>query len=521
MSSSLVVDYNTLKIAPFEMRLHKVKMVKTIDDHARLTFTGIIPEEKEDQYVKMAGEQTEVEFTYTDEKGQSKTLFHGLLLKLSVRVDREVYWLEAEAVSHTYLMDIKLVDRAFQNKSMLIEDVVEQVGSHYKKADFNITYTEKRKLGSFTLQYQETDWQFLKRLASDYHAPLVPVSTRSHIAVYLGIPESRNVGPIQATHYKVYKDLLAYKNAGSDQSGLAEADFICYEVVLNQVLELGDMVTFNNQKLHVFKVHTEMTHGILTHKYVLSPRKAGYKRKMYNSKIIGASIQGNVMAVVRDQVKVKLDCDQQSWSVDTAWLFPYSTMYASEDQTGWYAMPEVGDDVRINFPGPKEAEGIALSSVRKKLPAEAMGGRGDGSASNGGKSGGGSGHVTTTVVQKEMLQPIIHYDKDLEKLKNDLMADPDTKFLMTPMGQKIMFEKDKITIVGAENGASITLTNAGSITLNSIDKITLQTGKQIEMTGESIMIIGDQIEMSTKGDKGGIKIDQGQVVISGVEVLMK
>lgn len=145
---------------------------------------------------------------------------------------------------------------------------------------------------------------------------------------------------------------------------LHESDFICYEVVLDQVLEPGDMVTFNKQKLHVFEVHTEMTRGIL-------------------------------------------------------------------------------------------------------------------------------------------------------------MADPDTKFLLTPMGQKIMFEKDKITIVGAENGASITLTNAGSIILNSVDKITLQTGKRIEMTGESIMMIGDQIEMSTKGDKGGIKIDQGQVVISGVEVLME
>lgn len=507
MSSSLVVDYNTLKIAPFEMRLHEVKMVKTIDDHARLTFTGIIPEEKEDQYVKMAGEQTEVEFTYTDEKGQSKTLFHGLLLKLSVRVDREVYWLEAEAVSHTYLMDIKLVDRAFQNKSMLIEEVVEQVGSHYKKADFNITYTEKRKLGSFTLQYQETDWQFLKRLASDYHAPLVPVSTRSHIAVYLGIPESRNVGPIQATHYKVYKDLLAYKNAGSDQSGLAEADFICYEVVLNQVLELGDMVTFNNQNLHVFKVHTEMTHGILTHKYVLSPKKAGYKRKMYNSKIIGASIQGNVMAVVRDQVKVKLDCDQQSWSVDTAWLFPYSTMYASEDQTGWYAMPEVGDDVRINFPSAKEGEAIAISSVRKRLPQE---------TSSHSSSQEKSRTIHTTVVKQEKLQPIIHYD---EETKEDLQADPNTKYLLTSTGQKITFKSDRI-VISSGGGASITLTNAGTVLLQCSNKLTLQTSGQIEMAGENITMLANQIEMTTESGNGSLKIDEGKVLIKGVEMLM-
>ncbi|CAM4484453.1 hypothetical protein PbDSM24746_47480 [Paenibacillus macerans] len=61
---------------------YEVKLDKTIDDHARLTFTGIIPEEKEDQYVKMAGEQTDVELQYTDENGKNKMLFHGMLLKL-------------------------------------------------------------------------------------------------------------------------------------------------------------------------------------------------------------------------------------------------------------------------------------------------------------------------------------------------------------------------------------------------------------------------------------------------------
>ncbi|MED4955165.1 hypothetical protein P9747_10490, partial [Paenibacillus macerans] len=151
-------------------------------------------------------------------------------------------------------------------------------------------------------------------------------------------------------------------------------------------------------------------------------------------------------------------------------------------------------------------------SVRKQQPAAALGG---------GKSGGGSGNVTTTVVKQETLQPIIHYDNDLKNLKDDLMADPDTKFLLTPTGQKIMFEKDKITIVGAGEGAAITLTNDGTIILNSSNKITLQTGKQIEMEGQSIMMVANQIEMSTEGGFGGIKIDQGQVVVRGVEVLME
>ncbi|MNM67230.1 hypothetical protein D3C81_787530 [compost metagenome] len=84
-----------------------------------------------------------------------------------------------------------------------------------------------------------------------------------------------------------------------------------------------------------------------------------------------------------------------------------------------------------------------------------------------------------------------------------------------------MFEDDKITIVASKGGSSITLTNAGTIILNSSDKITFQTGKQIEMMAESILMVGDQIEMSTKEGRGGITIDQGQIVLSGAEILMK
>lgn len=514
MSSSLVVDYNTLKIAPFEMKLLELKLEKKFQDHARLRFTGIIAEEMEEKYVKMASEQLPVEMYYTDHKGKVHTLFHGLILKLHVRVDRDAYWLEAEAVSHTYGMDIKPQYRSYQNAAMKIPEVMEHIFITYERASLLNTFTEQKTLGGFTLQYQETDWEFLKRLASHYHAPLVPSVAQSRICVYLGVPEHQDVGEIQATHYRVYKDILAYKNiVDNEQASLTEQDFICYEIVTDQVLELGDMVTFKGKKLHVSEVLTEMHRSILTHTYTLRSKRAAYQRKSYNRRIIGASIQGKVKDVVRDEVKVQLEYDQD-WNAKTAYLFPYSTMYASEDQTGWYCMPEKGDDVRIYFPGAKEAEGIALSSVRQKLPQDS--GAGGGSKKSGSQNAGGS-HTTTTVVKQEMLQPVIHYDADI---KEDLMNNPNRKFFLTKTGQKILFEEDKITIVGAHNGASITLTNEGTIILNSNSKIKLQTGKQIEMVSDTILFLGNQIDMSTKEGKAGITIDQGQVKLKGVEILM-
>ncbi|MNI20162.1 hypothetical protein D3C73_736320 [compost metagenome] len=497
------VTYNTLKIAPFEMRIHEVKLVKTVNDHGRLMFTGIIPEEKEDLYVRMAGQQTVVELSQLDENGTNKTLFHGKLLKLNVTMEQGVFWLEAEAISHSYDLDISLTNRAYQDKTMTIEKVIKDVSKPYR-ADINNTLSESQQLGGFTLQYQETDWQFMKRMASHYHAPLISITSRENISVYIGIPEDQDRGEIAATHYRVFKDFKKFHSLGDPKdTGLREQDFICYEVMVDRVLELGDRVTFKNIKLHVFRATTEMNRGVLTHTYILCQRKAGYQKVQYNTQIVGASIQGKVAAVVWDQVKVKLDYDVE-WNVGKAHLFPYSTMYASEDQTGWYAMPEVGDDVRINFPIPNEREGIAISSVRKRLPQASATSQAPTKTTN------------TTVVQQEKLQPIIHYDQET---KEDLQADPNTKYLLTSTGQKITFQSDRI-VISSGGGSSITLTNSGTVLLQCNNKLTLQTSGQIEMGAENIIMSANQIEMSTEGGLGSIKIDEGQVLINGVELLI-
>ncbi|MDR9857317.1 contractile injection system protein, VgrG/Pvc8 family [Paenibacillus sp. VCA1] len=257
------VSYEQLQIQPFEIRIHKVALHMTVHDHGKLSFAGVIPEEKEEQYVRMADESTPVELFYMDEQGKKQRLFHGVILNLQVRVENQVYWLEAEAVSHSHVMDLRRETRSYQNAALLIPDVMQKIASLYPDGQTLNTFAEKKKLGGYTLQYQETDWEFLKRLASHYHTVLVPVSTEERIRIYLGMPEHRNAGKLEATHYRMYKDLLAYQEeAKAGGSDLSEQDYIRYEVqVRDRVLQLGDQVQFKGHSLHVFEVRTEMQQG--------------------------------------------------------------------------------------------------------------------------------------------------------------------------------------------------------------------------------------------------------------------
>ena len=70
--------------------------------------------------------------------------------------------------------------------------------------------------------------------------------------------------------------------------------------------------------------------------------------------------------VKRDMVFVELEEDEYR-SSSCRW-FPFSTVYSSQDGTGWYCMPEEGDRIRLHFPDADERNAYVISAVH--LPTE-------------------------------------------------------------------------------------------------------------------------------------------------------
>ncbi|MCC3380815.1 hypothetical protein JO375_15545, partial [Paenibacillus sp. UY79] len=67
--------------------------------------------------------------------GESKPLFSGIALSVEVKVVRDVYYLEVEAISHTYRMDIQQRTRSFQYTKMTVPQMLEQIGKDYEGLD--------------------------------------------------------------------------------------------------------------------------------------------------------------------------------------------------------------------------------------------------------------------------------------------------------------------------------------------------------------------------------------------------
>ncbi|MFW5436759.1 phage baseplate assembly protein V [Paenibacillus apiarius] len=486
-----VLTFGDIHVAPFEFtNLQSLKVVKKMNEHARLTITGIISEERKDSYINLANSQTHMRVSLTDESGKPKYWFQGIVIRVNVKSVRGIYYLAVDAISHTYLLDIKTRKRSFQNPQMSYAGLIQSVLPAYGKSDFIDSASKGKTLGTFVMQYEETDWQFLKRMASRFYTGLVPAAAFDLPKFYFGLPQGQNKGQLEAAHYTVQKRAGEYQQAAEQRiPGVTAQDYAVYEVESDRVLEIGNEVTFKSSPLVVGEAVTEMKDGILTHTYKLFPRRGLQCKKMYNQAIIGASIQGRVIQVRKDNVRAKLDMDDQQ-DQSTAYWFPYSTIYASENNTGWYVMPEVNDQIRIYFPSKKEEDGIAISSVLKEAPEVKRCPQASSSGAGESVSGGSS-------------EP------------PDRMADPAIKTFRTKYGKEIMLAPDKIVI--SSEGMSITISDDQGIAIVSDKNVNITANQDIRMSSSNIRIQADKVELSGNGNTITL---EDKVEMKGAEVKM-
>ena len=430
--------------SPFEFeKISSLKITQELNQHTKLFISGIIPEEKIDQYVEKTDDDETIEVFF--QNGDEKTvLFQGIVTNMTVQAAMNVRSMTIEALSSTFLMDVKKNSCSFQNKDETYTEIFSRLTSAYPHSDIIDEATKDKPIGGLLVQYQETDWEFIKRLASHFNAPLIPACRFQGAKYYIGVPDLPETNTLEEYNYSINKDLKAYKLKSENEiQDLSEQNLISYEITTAQPLDLGSPVEFQNQTLYVSKAVTEMENGLLLNKYTLRDKLGFSRRTISNHTLSGASLFGKILDVSKDIVKVHLEIDQEQ-PKDQAMWFPYSTVNSSPDGSGWYCMPEPGDQVRLYFPDEDEKNAFTASSV------------------------------------------------NLESSDPQKRSDPSVKSISTKYGKQIIFQKGAIDIIG--NGKLLMrLTDDGGIEINSNKKIALNAGDNIEISGgNKIFMQGDQ-----------------------------
>ena len=359
------------------LSLITLKITKTINDHARIHLFGKISESEKGRYIKMAyGEPTlRVDNIYPHSSTSPKTLFYGIITRFDIRPNeqKDAYYIEVEGASLTHLLDINFKRRSFQNKKMTYQQMLDLIKSDYTE-DCLIELTVKNEeLKNLIVQYDETDWNFLQRMASRFLTGLVADAATNIPGFTFGLPNGEDRGNMsefdpQYTVKYNFGDYLKYEaNYSKD---VVEQDFTYFELWTPEFFDVGDTLNIDHIPLVVsHSIAFLEESGLLKYRCTAAPRNGLNQPKRYNPRLMGLSLEGNVLEVggdseFKDHVTVHLDIDIEQNEDEAAW-FPCSTPYSANGHTGWYIMPEPIDRVCLYFPTEDESDAYIITSVRR------------------------------------------------------------------------------------------------------------------------------------------------------------
>ncbi|WP_341457452.1 hypothetical protein [Clostridium butyricum] len=171
MSEQYVYEYKDITVSGYDFeKIIELKIVREINEHAKLKIRGIISEENEDKYVEEANDKSFINISVNDNENNIKNLFQGIVTDISIDTQNNVRILEIEALSRTYLMDIKKMVRTFQDENYTYMDVINILNNENGNVLAMDNITDDKKIDKLIVQYKETDWELIKRLASHFNA---------------------------------------------------------------------------------------------------------------------------------------------------------------------------------------------------------------------------------------------------------------------------------------------------------------------------------------------------------------
>lgn len=142
-----------------------------------------ISEKTVGNYMRELGIKAQYIKPYTVTTVEAKTLFAGIVTDFSFSTINDQKKLTLELATGSILMDEKKHFRSFQDPSATYEQIFKKIMTGYTGSNVSFSKPYQETEGALILQYSETDWDFLKRLASRNNEFLVPDSRTKGVRI--------------------------------------------------------------------------------------------------------------------------------------------------------------------------------------------------------------------------------------------------------------------------------------------------------------------------------------------------
>lgn len=435
-------------------------------EHSTLMLGGYV--DNAEEFLFCVPDCQDIEVSIQDKEG-TKILFSGIVSNIRITDTGQMKTVWIEGKSRSWLMDRTKRSRSFQDAQTTYQALVEEILKDYEGSSL-IYAGESLQTGALIIQYEETDWAFLKRVLSKTGLVLTPDSRAPGISLYAGVPAFPESTLIYSV-LEMNKDMRSYYRLKANQRMVHPADFTQYVIASEQLMGIFETALVQGQPLAAYAYRYSFDAQELTGTYWMQSQKGLSVQASYPMHLIGAALMAKVVEVKKNLIRAAMEIDGTHTERAVHW-FPYSTLSASPDGSGWYCMPEIGDDVRIYFPS-KVEEAVALSAVSGYEAPQ-----------------GGS----------------------------DRMQDPDSRYLRTRFGQELALNPNEASLsCGGMSG--IRILSDGSLNIYAKETVCVQASEKITLHAEENLTIHVKEQFQMQSMQGGqLTAMEGKIFIRGTEV---
>ena len=394
---------------------HTIGKIKYIGSVNQLSLYDALIDRKGDKEIKILGRSN-----ITDNTGNSteKIFLNGVIKELQINeTTAGALTVEITAISKSVLLDRIPRYRSFQDPTLTYSAIAEEINGNYGTNDGKIVNVgeDMQAVPRMTIQYNETDWEYLKRIASYTGQPVMAYSDKVFVGFFKNMPaqtpnlkysqfgkrtkEERRYFKITGTEVYPVATPIKLKTRNRVSGEEVEND---YYVLENKIYNegntlkceyiLGKQTGYFVDPIPHEKIRGAVIEARTIHIARTDESKSEYGRTDGSSdnlegKTIGAKplnkyiekTENNQNENTKEKVKTKdiavmtlnlteglMDLGENGQSFEDKYAgksyFPYVTPY-SQTNTGFTPAPEVNDRVALYFPNGNETKAFIIGAL--------------------------------------------------------------------------------------------------------------------------------------------------------------
>ena len=393
---------------------HTIGKIKYIGSVNQLSLYDALIDRRGDKEIKILGRSN-----IADNTGNSteKIFLNGVIKELQINeTTAGALTVEIIAISKSALLDRIPRYRSFQDPTLTYSAIAEEINGNYGTNDGKIVNVgeDMQALPRMTIQYNETDWEYLKRIASYIGQPIIAYSDKVFVGFFKNMPaqtpnlkysqfgkrtkEERTYFKITGTEFYPVATPIKLKTRNRVSGEEVEND---YYVLENKIYNEGNTLKCEyilgkqtdyfvdpipHEKIRGAVIEARTVHIARTDESKSKHGRTDGSSDNLEGKTIGAKPLNkyiekseNQNANVKERVKASdiavmtlnlteglMDLGENGQSFEDKYAgksyFPYVTPY-SKTNTGFTPAPEVNDRVALYFPSGNETKAFVIGAL--------------------------------------------------------------------------------------------------------------------------------------------------------------